>query len=515
MIHGNFNGGGEGSGSGGGIAVGGQAIISGSTISDNVADSYYEGGSYDLHPGLGGGISNGGQTLIVNSTIAGNQANYGGGISNTLDGVLTVVNSTITGNQAIRLEFDYDTAHGFGGGIFSAREYGGDNCASTTLRRVILSGNTAGDQGDQIYFEPNDSGTCAASFVVDAFNIFGQNGVSGVIGLKKGPSDLIPSVALSAILSPLADNGGPAMTHALPPGSPALDLAPSASCAAAPVNGIDQRGEPRNQNGAGGVTANECDAGSFELALPPAFLPFLISPAASGTIGGVAFTPADILKYDPAAGWSMYFDGSDVGITKNLAAFEVLNNGRILMSFAANQPTPAGTFAPQDIARFTPSSTGPNTAGSFQWAFDGSANLLTTTGEKIDALGDIGDGRVALSTTGAAAVKLPNGVVLKAQDEDALGLIPNTGAWSAYFDGTAIKGLPVEDVNALWVDPATGDLYVSIIGAFNLGGVRGNGKDIVKLTKTPGAPGGYVPSLWWDGSAEGFPVAIDGLEIVP
>ena len=236
---------------------------------------------------------------------------------------------------------------------------------------------------------------------------------------------------------------------------------------------------------------------------------------AAGRVWDVAFTPADILKYDPATGWSMYFDGSDVGITKNLAAFEVLNNGRILMSFAANQPTPAGTFAPQDIARFTPSSTGPNTAGSFQWAFDGSANLLTTTGEKIDALGDIGDGRVALSTTGAAAVKLPNGVVLKAQDEDALGLIPNTGAWSAYFDGTAIKGLPVEDVNALWVDPATGDLYVSIIGAFNLGGVRGNGKDIVKLTKTPGAPGGYVPSLWWDGSAEGFPVAIDGLEIVP
>ncbi len=69
-------------------------------------------------------------------------------------------------------------------------------------------------------------------------------------------------------------------------------------------------------------------------------------------------------------------------------------------------------------------------------------------------------------------------------------------------------------MNALWVDPA-GDLYVSIVGAFNLSGVAGNGKDIVKLTKDAGAPGGYTPSLWWDGSAAGFPSNIDGLEILP
>ena len=118
-----------------------------------------------------------------------------------------------------------------------------------------------------------------------------------------------------------------------------------------------------------------------------------------------------------------------------------------------------------------------------------------------------------MSTTGAAAVKLPNGNVLKAQDEDALGVNLGSGVWSAYFDGTPIPGLKAEDINGLWIDPATGDLYVSIVGAFNLGGVKGNGQDIVKLTSNGG--GSYTPSLWYDGSAEGFPSNIDGLDILP
>ena len=229
----------------------------------------------------------------------------------------------------------------------------------------------------------------------------------------------------------------------------------------------------------------------------------------SGSIDGLAFQPSDILQYDPSTGWSIYFDGSDVGVTRNLADFEVLDNGDILMSFAGSQRIAGvGTFAPQDIARFVPAN------GTFQLALRGSDNLLTTSGEKIDALADIGDGRWAISTTGTAAVRLPDGTPLKAQDEDALGLNPDTGEWSPWFDGTPIPGLKTKDVDALWIDPTTGDVYIGIAGAFNLSGIKGDGRDIVKLTKAPGAPGGYVPSLWWDGSAAGFPTNIDGLEIV-
>jgi hypothetical protein len=55
-------------------------------------------------------------------------------------------------------------------------------------------------------------------------------------------------------LGELADNGGPTMTHALLPGSVAIDMIPPAMCEVAE----DQRGEPRP----GG---SMCDVGSFEV----------------------------------------------------------------------------------------------------------------------------------------------------------------------------------------------------------------------------------------------------------
>ncbi|RIK12525.1 MAG: hypothetical protein DCC51_16780, partial [Anaerolineae bacterium] len=62
------------------------------------------------------------------------------------------------------------------------------------------------------------------------------------------------------------DNGGPTQTHALPANSPAIDRAPSADCLAAPVSGVDQRGQPRNLDGNGLPAADECDIGAFEAA---------------------------------------------------------------------------------------------------------------------------------------------------------------------------------------------------------------------------------------------------------
>ena len=50
-----------------------------------------------------------------------------------------------------------------------------------------------------------------------------------------------------------------------------LSCAPTAGCAAAPVNGLDQRGYGRNVDGNGDATANECDAGAYEYDGPPAF----------------------------------------------------------------------------------------------------------------------------------------------------------------------------------------------------------------------------------------------------
>ena len=58
---------------------------------------------------------------------------------------------------------------------------------------------------------------------------------------------------------PLAANGGPTQTHALLPGSPAID-AGGTSANGCPAT--DQRGFPRPQGGA-------CDIGAFEFLAPP------------------------------------------------------------------------------------------------------------------------------------------------------------------------------------------------------------------------------------------------------
>jgi hypothetical protein len=496
---------------GGGVLVVEEGTISGSTIADNVVtageDGYSLGEPVD---GTGGGIFTNGDLTITNSTISGNRGNAGGGVFVGVYGQLTAVQTTITGNTAQEELFYYQeppfiSYGGEGGGIKVVGN------GSVSLSGVILSGNTADNEGQELYtlaFNPSVVQT-------NAFNVLGRNGDLGGGGLVAGATDIVPTVDINAILLPLADNGGPTQTHALSFNSPALDVAPNESCLVAPVNGVDQRGEPRNANGRGGASSNECDAGSFELQPASTNGGFLISATGSGKIDNVTFTGGDILKYVPVKGWTMYFDASDVGVTRNLSAFEVLPGGDILMSFGGTQNIPGvGKFLPQDIARFTPTATGPNTAGAFSWALDGSANGLTTSSEKIDALGDIGDGRIAISTTGTASVKLPNGATLKAADEDALGFNLTTGRWSAYFDGTAIPGLKPEDINALWIDTATGDLYISMMDAFNLSGVRGNASDIVKLTPSS-APGGYTPSLWWDGSAEGFKAKVDGVELLP
>lgn len=244
---------------------------------------------------------------------------------------------------------------------------------------------------------------------------------------------------------------------------------------------------------------------------------FYVSGQKGGTVGGVAFAPSDIIKYDPNAGWSMYFDASDVGLSGNLNAFAFETDGDILMSFAGTVTVPgAGKVLAQDVVRFVPTSLGNNTSGTFYLHIDGSDVGLTTAAEKIDALSVNLANQTQISTVGTAKV---NGTSLTAPDEDVIILTnPSYGAntsgtWSQRLDGSTIAGMAAEDVNGVWRDLSTGDFYVAIVGGFNLRGVAGNGRDIVKLTDN--GNGTFTPSLFWDGSAEGFPVNIDGLEMMP
>ena len=257
-------------------------------------------------------------------------------------------------------------------------------------------------------------------------------------------------------------------------------------------------------------------AGDFTVTIVTATAIYL-SPSGTGTLGGKAVTGADILAYVQATNtWDVLYDGSYVNTTKNVDAF-AFDGDDILLSFAANQVIAGvGTFAGQDIARFTPTSLGyNNTAGSFVWAFDGSDVGLTTSAENIDVLWIDSQGRLYISTTGTAKVTGAGGTIT-AHDEDVLRFTPTalgantTGTWALYWDATPIAGMGVEDIGGYWED-ANGDRYVTIAGAFTLGSVKGNGKSIVKFTPSGGS---WTPSLVsWLAQGATFPTNLDGIEM--
>lgn len=144
----------------------------------------------------------------------------------------------------------------------------------------------------------------------------------------------------------------------------------------------------------------------------------LVSSATNGKIGSFKFNDEDILAYDPVAQrWLMYFDGSDVGVgNADLDAFHVMADGSLLMSFDKPLRTTAlGVIADADIVKFTPFQLGNNTSGAFSLYFDGSAVGLTAGNEDIDALALDADGNLVISTLGTATV---DGLV--GRDEDLL-----------------------------------------------------------------------------------------------
>jgi CSLREA domain-containing protein len=214
----------------------------------------------------GGGIWNLYELQVVQSTLAGNQAFLGGAIFNAggarasiLDstiagnsadaaiynsGVLTIVNSTITGNAA-------RTA---GGGV--------NNYGTVQASFVTISGNTANGDGGGIYNRSGGTFNLRNAIVANNTrqNCFGSgtfhtSGVNFATDATCPGFTLVTSAQLN--LQPLADNGGPTPTHALGPGSVAIDaVSDCTDLNNTPVR-TDQRGVARPQ----GV---RCDAGAFE-----------------------------------------------------------------------------------------------------------------------------------------------------------------------------------------------------------------------------------------------------------
>ncbi|MEQ8998817.1 MAG: choice-of-anchor Q domain-containing protein [Coleofasciculus sp. B1-GNL1-01] len=232
-------------GSGGGIF--GKVTVINSTISDNTARAGSTGSYYSpSYPttGNGGGIS--GQVTVINSTISHNTAEGGsglygaaGGIGGGIWGSGTVTNSTITGNEAKSgsCHLPYcETDFSFGGGIA--------NTGRMTITSSLIAGNI--DAAD----------ISGSSFISGGHNLIGNgDGTPGFINGVNNDQVGTTDNPIDPLLGLLQNNGSSTATHALLPGSPAIDAGSN------PLMLLtDQRGDGFNR-----TVGSQTDVGAFEV----------------------------------------------------------------------------------------------------------------------------------------------------------------------------------------------------------------------------------------------------------
>ena len=273
----------------------GTATLTDSTVLGNTcaqAAGIYNAGTMTLTNSIvsgngaeesGGGIYNAGTMTVINSTVSDNSAGWTGGGIVTSRGTLTLTNSTVSGNSAVWA----------GGGISNAGPTGGMG-GTLTLTNSTVSGNNAGSQGggirnwgtatltnstvvrntaeagSAIYSHYTTSPLTLTRTIVegecvdDAPTSLGYNIESpgDTCGFDTNKGDQVNVSAEDLKLGPLQGNGGPTETHALLPGSVAIDKIPQADCVDAEGEPLteDQRGLPRPETG-----GTMCDVGSVEV----------------------------------------------------------------------------------------------------------------------------------------------------------------------------------------------------------------------------------------------------------
>jgi CSLREA domain-containing protein len=265
-------------GLGGGLYNAGTLTATNLVLSDNQAGHEYLGDP----AGTGGGLYNAGTANLTNSTISDNHAWHGagGGILNY--GSLTLTNVTLSGN----------TAADSGGGLANLGTAG--LYSATAVLNMADSDNDANGKGGGLYNGPGDSLSLQDSLI--AYNILNR-GSSGAFDsdcygtVTFGGYNLLRIDHQCTFFSPggdlwgtfnnpidvklgnLQDNGGPTGTHALLPGSPAIDAGNPAGCAGpqGATLATDQRGYSRKAGILIGPGSPRCDIGAYEfLAGPPA-----------------------------------------------------------------------------------------------------------------------------------------------------------------------------------------------------------------------------------------------------
>jgi hypothetical protein len=236
---------------GGGIFNDGKLTLINCTVSNNTAT----GGDTYLECNTGGGIKNmAGVTELINSTVSGNTAlGKGGGLHIACLGTLVLVNSTISGNNT----------NNNGGGVYI-------NGVGEFTNSTIV--NNSARNGGGVYVHGTGEEGVVRGLLNYTNTIIADNAISldkyGLVDCFLGEDASIGTNINNLVedgscdsahsgdpgLAPLDDNGGNTQTHALSPGSPAIDAILPDQC----VVDTDQRGISRPYG-------QGCDIGAFEL----------------------------------------------------------------------------------------------------------------------------------------------------------------------------------------------------------------------------------------------------------
>jgi hypothetical protein len=253
---------------GGGFFADYFATLSDSVVSGNTASAADPGGN----AAGGGGYSYGGLSL-TNSSVSGNGVSAtanaaGGGIYArqgtfySVGGVqnVNVTNSTISGNSAVGGVLG--TGGGMGNGVAQYDVY------ALAVTSSTIAFNTASTRGGGIFVNPTSpfaafssiiaknsaSGDATTADIAAAtpVTIGGDHNLIELAGANIATP--IGTLTSDPMLAPLANNGGPTLTHALSVGSPAIDA------------GSNPLALPTDQRGAGfrRVSGPAADIGAFE-----------------------------------------------------------------------------------------------------------------------------------------------------------------------------------------------------------------------------------------------------------
>ncbi len=239
----------------------GSISLTRTTVSNNAAhatNTAVDATGYAYAYSYGGGMR--AQTLLISdSTISGNstlatatnqdgigiELSRGGGFTTLGSGntpFVRISNSTISGNTvSVSAAASVPYAYSLGGGVFA-------NGGTLDMKNSTIAFNSA-DVGGGIFQYAASSASADSTIVASNFfglghSDFDVGGAVTVVGannlIASGAADLaLPADTLSAdpLLDALADNGGPTSTHALLPGSPAVDAGNNAAALE-----FDQRG---------------------------------------------------------------------------------------------------------------------------------------------------------------------------------------------------------------------------------------------------------------------------------